>query len=203
MLRYDESTVLERLGTGSSRARALFGALTAERLFPLYELFAERTGQGDPARLREALDAAWAAIDGQFVDPAELARLQEVAEDLVPEEDDDWATESGYAQNAAAAVAYGLRTRLTDNPQEAAWAARQANDFADYVAQRQLEDLELDAPGAEDALADQPIVQEALAGIEADLAAALGDPPPDALPALRDQARKGGETLVELARSAT
>jgi uncharacterized protein YjaG (DUF416 family) len=203
MLRYDESTVLERLGNGSSRTRALFGALTAERLFPLYELFAERAGQGDPGRLREALDTAWGAIDGVLVDPAELERQQEAAEDLVPEEDDDWVTESGYAQNAAAAVAYALRTRLTDNPQEAAWGARQANDFADYVAQRQLEDLEFSDPGAEDALADQPIVQEALAGIEADLATALKDPPPDELPALRDQARKGGQTLVELARSTT
>jgi uncharacterized protein YjaG (DUF416 family) len=195
--------VLERLGNGSARARALFAALIAERLFPLYALFSERTGQGDRARLREALDAAWAAIDGAFVDPAELARLQDVAEELVPAEDDDWVVESGFAENAAAAVAYALRTRLTDDPQHAAVTARQAYDVADFVVQRQLEDLQFDDPGAEDAMAGQPIVQEALAGIEADLAAALGDPPPDELPLLRDQARKGGDTLVELARSTT
>ena len=123
MLRYDEPTLLDRLNGASARARALFAALAAERLFGLYEYFAERSGQGDTAQLRAALDAAWDAIDG---DAGDLERWQEVAEDLVPEEDPDtWVLESGYAQSAAAAVAYALRTRLTDNPQEAAWAARQ------------------------------------------------------------------------------
>jgi uncharacterized protein YjaG (DUF416 family) len=191
--------VLERLGSGSARARALFGALMAERLFPLYELFAERSGQGDPARLREALDAAWAAVDGAFVDPAELQRQSDVAEELYPAEDDDWVAESGYAQHAAAAVAYALRARLTDDLRLAALPARMSSELADYVAQEQI-----DGPGFdEEALDNQPIVQEALAGIEADLATALGDPPPDGLPLLRDQARKGGDTLVELARSTT
>lgn len=197
MLRYDEPTLLDRLTLASPRARALFAALVAERTFGLYEYFAERSGQGDRDSLRAALDAAWEAIDGE---PRELERLQEVAEDLVPEEDDDWVLESGYAQSAAAAVAYALRTRLTDNPQEAAWAARQLYDAADYAAQRRLEDLDLNEPGAEDALADQPVVQAALAGVEADLDAALADPPPAEIPRLRDEARQGAEALVQLVR---
>jgi Protein of unknown function (DUF416) len=201
MLRYDEPTVKQRLGSGSARARTLFAALIAERLFPLYELFAQRSGQGDVARLQEALDAAWAAVDGAFVDPAELARLQDVAETLVPAEDEDWVPESGYAQNAAAAVAYALRTRVTDDVEEAVSAARQPYDFADYVVQRRLPDVQFDDPGAEDLFADQRIVQEALAGIEADLAAALSEPTPDALPALRDQARAGGASLAALTSS--
>ena len=118
----------------------------------------------------------------------------------MPEEDDDWVLESGYAQSAAAAVAYALRTRITDNPQEAAWAARQIYDAADYAAQRKLEDLDLNEPGAEDALADQPVVQEALAGVEADRDAALADPPPAEIPPLRDAARQGALALVELVR---
>jgi uncharacterized protein YjaG (DUF416 family) len=200
MLRYDESTLLERLAGASPRARALFAARVAERLFGLYEYFAERSGQGAPARLREALDAAWAAVDSD-VPAAELERFQEVAEELVPEEDDDWVTESAYGQNAAAAVAYALRARLTSDPQEAVWAARQAYDTTDYAAQRQLGHLEFDDPGAEDALAEQPVVQEALAGLDADLEAALADPPPPEIPRLRDEARSGGLRLVELIRS--
>jgi uncharacterized protein YjaG (DUF416 family) len=190
MLRYDESALLDRLAGASPRARALFAAAVAERLFGLYEYFAETSGQGDVAALREALDAAW--------DPeaSGLERLQEQAEALVPEEDDDWVTASGYAQNAAAAVAYALRTRLTDDPQEAAWAARQAYDTTDYAAQRQLEDAGFDEAG-EEALLNQPVVQEALAGLEADLEAALSEPPAEPL---RDQARQGGARLVELVR---
>jgi uncharacterized protein YjaG (DUF416 family) len=198
MLRYDESALLDRLAGASPRARALFAARVAERLFGLYEYFAERAAQGDPNTLRAALDAAWKALDTD-VPTAELARQQELAEDLVPEEDDDWVTESGYAQNAAAAVAYALRTRLTDNPQEAAWAARQAYDTTDYAAQRQLEDVEFDDAG-EDALVSQPVVQEALAGLNTDLEAALAEPPAEETSRLRDEARQGSARLVELVR---
>ena len=196
MRRYDEAALVARLAAASPRARALFAALIAERLFPLYEHFAATADDGDPARLREALDTAWAALDGD-VPAAELEREQAVAEALVPAEDDGWHTTSAYGQNAAAAVAYALRTRLTDDAQEAAWAARQAYDAADYAAQQQLEDLAFSDPGAEDALAGRPVVQEALAGIDADLAGALSDPPP--VPELREDARRGGTRLVELA----
>ena len=148
--------------------------------------------------LREALDAAWRAVDSD-VPTAELERLQEAAEDLVPEEDDDWVTASGYASNAAAAVAYALRTRLTDNPQEAAWAARQAYDVTDYAAQQQLEDAGFDDAG-EEALLSRPVVQEALEGLNTDLEAALAEPPAEETSRLRDEARQGGARLVELVR---
>jgi uncharacterized protein YjaG (DUF416 family) len=198
MLRYDESALLDRLAGASPRARALFAARVAERLYPLYEYFAESSGQGDRDALREALDAAWQAVDSD-VPTAELERLQEVAEELVPEEDDDWVTASGYASNAAAAVAYALRTRLTDNPQEAAWAGRQAYDTTDYAAQQQLEDAGFDDAG-EDALLAQPVVQEALEGLNTDLEAALAEPPAEETSRLRDEARQGGARLVELVR---
>ncbi len=198
MLRYDESALLDRLAGASPRARALFAARVAERLFGLYEYFAETSGQGDVGTLREALDAAWRAVDSD-VPTAELERLQEAAEDLVPEEDDDWVTASGYASNAAAAVAYALRTRLTDNPQEAAWAARQAYDVTDYAAQQQLEDAGFDDAG-EEALLSRPVVQEALEGLNTDLEAALAEPPAEETSRLRDEARQGGARLVELVR---
>jgi uncharacterized protein YjaG (DUF416 family) len=198
MLRYDESALLDRLAGASPRARALFAARVAERLYPLYEYFAETAHQGDPNTLRTALDAAWRAVDTD-VPRAELERLRELAEELVPEEDDDWVTESGYASNAAAAVAYALRTRLTDNPQEAAWAARQAYDVTDYAAQQQLEDAGFDDAG-EEALLSQPVVQEALEGLNTDLEAALTEPPAEETSRLRDEARQGGARLVELVR---
>ncbi len=155
-----------------ARARALFAASCAERLFGLYERA--------PGQLRAALEAAWEGED--------VARWQQVAEGLVSDEDP-------YGENAAAAVAYALRTWMTDEPREAAWAARQVYEAADFAAQRQLEELDLNAPGAEDQLADRPVVQEALAGIADDLAAALaGTPAAD----LRRAAREGSARLLAL-----
>jgi hypothetical protein len=187
---FDEARLLGRLASATPRTRALFAALIAERLFGLYELFAQRSGKGDPVALRAALDAAWDAADA-----AELTRAQALAEALVPDEGEHWVLESGFGSNAAAAVAYALRTRLTDDPQEAAWAARQAYDVADYAAQLQLDDDGFD----EDALADQPVVQEALAGIDADLETALSDPPAEAIPRLRQARRAAAARLAELA----
>jgi hypothetical protein len=163
---------VERLAAAPSRARARFAAACAERLFGLYE--------DPPERLRAALDAAWAGED--------VVRWQAVAESLVPDDDP-------YGENAAAAVAYALRTWATDDPQEAAWAARQIYDAADYAAQRQLEELDLSAPDAEDQLADRPVVQEALAGIDETLIAALAGAGADEL---RRDARAGSVRLRAL-----
>ena len=160
-----------------ARARALFAAACAERLFGLYAL-------GERERLRAALDLAWAESD----DAAALEGARQTAEALVPAEDADWVEASAFAQNAAAAVAYALRTRLTDHPQEAAWAARQVYDAADYAAQQRVEGFD------EEALAAQPIVQAALAGIAADLETALAED----VSRLREQARHGSATLAEL-----
>ncbi len=182
-LRYDEPALLERLTAAPARARALFAAACAERLFALYE----QAGRGDPERLRAALDAAWDGVD--------VERWQAVAEELVPAEDDDWVIATAYAENAAIAVAYALRARATDEPQEAAWAALQVYEAADFAAQRQLEELDLNVPGAEDQLADQPVVQEALAGIAETLTAALADTP---AAELRRAAREGSDRLLAL-----
>ena len=82
------------------------------------------------------------------------------------------------------------------DPQEAAWAARQLYDAADYAAQRQIADLDLNDPRAEDALLATPVVQEALAGIEQDLAGAVEDGAGSE--ALRPRAQEGGERLAAL-----
>ena len=165
------------MSAAGARARSLFAAACAERLFGLYAL-------GGRERLRAALDLAWAESD----DAAALESARVAAEALVPAEDDDWVEASTYAQNAAAAVAYALRTRLTDHPQEAAWAARQVYDAADHAAQQRVEGFD------EDALAAQPVVQEALAGIAADLETALAED----VQRLREQAMRGAATLASL-----
>ena len=115
----------------------------------------------------------------------------------MPDEDDEgWVEESAYGQNGALAVTYALSTHLRGEPQDAAWAARQLYDAADYAAQRQVEDLDLNDPRAEDALLATPVVQEALAGIEQDLASVAEDGAGSE--ALRPRAQEGGERLAAL-----
>jgi hypothetical protein len=200
VLQYDEAELVRRLTQVPRPARVMFAAACAERLLPLYRRFHDLTSQGDPDALAATLDAVWrVALAG--MDQEGLARRQEMAESLVPDEDDSWTPESAYGQHGAAAVAYAVRTWLADNPAEAGWAARQVYEAADYAALQRYPDIDLNAPGAERELLAQPVVQEALAGLAADLAVIDGaDHEPAGVAArLREQAHEGGERLARLA----
>jgi len=201
VLRYDEADLVRRLAAMPKPARVMFAAACAERLQPLYQRFHDLTGQGDPDSLAATLEAVWRVVlAGQ--DQEGLAQRQGLAEELVPDEDDDsWTPESAYGQHGAAAVAYAVRTWLADNPAEAGWAARQVYEAADYAAQQGQPELDLNAPDAEQEVLAQPVVQEALAGLAADLAAIdRADREPAGVAArLREQAHDGGERLARLA----
>lgn len=179
----------------------MFAAACAERLQPFYAAFHRASGQGSPEQLRQALEAVWAAAaDGDQGE--DVAHWESVTYDLVPQEEDPgWADVTPLGENAATAVAYALRTWSADDPQEAAWAARHVYEAADYAAQRQLPDLDLNGPGAEDELLGRSVVQEALTGLQADLSAVSATDQPDRIVArgLRERAGQGGERLARLA----
>jgi hypothetical protein len=196
--RYDEAALARRLADVPAPARAAFAAAVAQRLFALYTRYADATGTS-PQELGDALDGAWDAL-ASAAETQRLEHWRDLAEALVPDEEEEEegsVTESAYGQNAAAAVAYALRTQLADDPQEAVWAARQLYEAADFAAQHQIPDLDLNDPGAEDALASTAAVQEALAALEEDLAAVAGGAPDDVAD-VRRRARDGADRLAAL-----
>jgi hypothetical protein len=200
VLRFDEQSMVVELSRLSRASRVMFAASCAERLRPLYRRYQEVTDEATSDQLDAALEAAWSAALGAI--PRErLSAWQVVAEGLVPDEDDEaWVDEYAYGQNGAAAVAYALRTALTGEPQEAAWAARQVYEAADFAAQHQLPDLDLNRVGAEDDLLSTPVVQEALAGLRDDLLSLQPDLPVERMLAgARERARQGGQRLAQLA----
>jgi hypothetical protein len=90
-----------------------------------------------------------------------LETEQKTAEGLVPEEDDSWVDECAFAQHAAAAVAYALRCRLSEGAQDAGWAARQVYEALDlWVTTR--DNVDLNAPGAEEKVLADPLIQAEL-----------------------------------------
>ncbi|MBD7918829.1 DUF416 family protein [Cellulomonas sp. Sa3CUA2] len=132
---YDEEWLLAESCRIDRSARTAFAAACAELLWPVVERYAAAVSL--PAErlevLRGSLDAVWDALDG--VD-ADVAAARATAESMVPfDGDEDWVMEAGYAQSAIAAVVYAARSWLTDDPQEAVWAARQVYEAADYAAQ--------------------------------------------------------------------
>jgi hypothetical protein len=194
MLRYDDEQLLQALTAEPRAARAAFAAASAERLQPLYVWFHEVSGQGDPGTLRAALDAVWDLVLG-LPGPDDLDRLRDAAEELVTDdEDENWVAQTAYAQNAAAAVAYAVSSWISDDPNDAVLASTQLYEAADYAAQQ---DIDLNAPGAEDLILGRPVVQEALQGINEDL---RGVSRSGLLKEVRDTAKTGGEKLARLVR---
>lgn len=190
---YDESVLLRRVGGLDKLSKTVFAAACAERLWPLVGRYASAVGiaSGEVEGLRAALDTVWRSVFGEAAD---VADAQVMAESMIPVEDDQWVFESGYGQNAIAAVVYAARTWLTDRPQDAVWAARQLHEAADYAAQSQLAGAVTFSPGVEDSLLRAPILRAAVSAIEADLEATTRMAPLE----VRKQARAGAAALATL-----
>lgn len=166
--RYDEREILSRLSALDRSAKTAFAASCAQRLLPLFERYARSVGAPELApRLAAIVDAAWDVASGA---EADVAARQAEAEGMVPTDEDGWTLEAGYAQNAAAAAAYAIRTWLTDNPQEAAWAARQVYELADYAVLQGRPALDLNAPESEAQVMESKTVQNALIALDRALA---------------------------------
>jgi len=86
---------------------------------------------------------------------------------LVPSEEDGWDDETQpYAEDAAAALAYALRARLTCDPQEAAWECRRVYEAADHFA---TTGLPIGGSEAERAVGRHSVVQAELCRQRRDL----------------------------------
>lgn len=133
---YDEGRTRQLVEAMSAAHRVAFAAACAEQLFPLYRWFAVRTGQGQPSVLRSSLDLVWSLDAPGAGSRGRVEEARRRSEELVPhDEDEDWSLTSPLAQNAAACVSYALRAWLSEDPQEAVWAARQLVEAADYIVQ--------------------------------------------------------------------
>lgn len=128
MPKFDEENLCARLAGITPESRTVFAASCATRVKPAYVAFHANTQCGDPAALSSAQEFIWSAIDrGKFA-RGETEKWLEAVMALVPPEDESWTELHKFADDAAAATAYALRTMLRDNPEEAAkeaaWAAR-------------------------------------------------------------------------------
>lgn len=200
VLDYDEHEMAVELAALSEADRAIFAALCAERLMPIYRRFHEEAHQGSPEELQSALDTVWLFILGS-ASASDLSRSQRTAEALVPDEDDEsWMEASAYGQSGAAAVAYAARTAAAGDLQDAVWAARQLVEAGDYAAQQQRLDLDIGSNNADAEVLSAPVVQGALSGLREDLNAVkrMSEPLEAIVASMRQRARDGGRRLEEL-----
>lgn len=167
MVEFDQQLLKDRLDGVSPRYRTLFALSIAERLFPLYQSFFEKTGRGRPNYLRSTLDHLWElALRGQT--GHEEPFLSDY-EPLIPGEDAKWHPLNGLADDAVAALAYACQCQLTGDTESAMWAAERASEAVDYIAHT-LEGMAYDTPEARAAILRKTYVQTELQGQLRDLA---------------------------------
>ncbi len=162
MVAFDEQALKEQLeGVGPGGGR-LFALSCAERLFPLYKLFSERTRQGVPNRLRSTLDQLWESERrGQI--GGEQPFLEEY-ESLIPGEEVERSKRTlldPLAENAVAALAYACQCQVSGETENAVWAAQCGYEAVDYIAHG-LEDMDYDTPEAQEAILKKDYVQAEL-----------------------------------------
>lgn len=118
----------------------IFAASCACRLLPQYERFAQESRSGDWPLLRRLAARVWRHLAGDPMSAEELGSAIEACMAAIPPEDEAAKHASGpYAEDAAASLAYTIRSVATDSPKEALWASQRVYDSVDVFAGRELE----------------------------------------------------------------
>lgn len=200
MVMFDEQFLKNRLESISPHCRALFALTCAERLFPLYQLFSEKTGRGRPNYLRSTLDHLWElALSGETgYKESFLGDYQS----LILGENAEWDLLNGLADDAVASLAYACQCQLTGETQSAYWAAVRGYEAVDYTAHT-LEGMDYDTPAAEVAILQKEYVQAEIQRQLRDVAelesvACNGTELERFVKTLRNRAKSEGMTLVSI-----
>jgi uncharacterized protein YjaG (DUF416 family) len=160
ILRFNDGSLKRELDRISVKLRVVFAATIAERLLPAYVSFSHKTGRGNAHLLAQILDRLWRDLDGIEMNPEELQQNIDLAMELIPREDEGpWIPDQAWAEDAATAVAYALRSRQNGKSQESVWAARHAYDALDHFVTTK-EDIDPSTAGAEERIISNPLVQQ-------------------------------------------
>jgi uncharacterized protein YjaG (DUF416 family) len=161
ILSFDESWNLRALAKLQPSSRVIAALLATTRLLPFYRLFHQLTGRGDARILDQIAQRLWSHCLGESeFTQAEAETALATNLELIPNEDEAWEPQTqACAEDAASALLYTLRTRISGDAREAAWALRCGYEAMDYQAQQALSNQPAETAYNEKALLAQPSVQ--------------------------------------------
>lgn len=154
MLHFDEEELKGTLTHLATTRISAFAASCAGRLARDVNQF--QPGSESDQVLAEAGLTLWEGIrSGRMFDTQQLeARLMEV----MPDELDDGDFTAAVVEDATASMIYAMRSRSSDNVQNAAWAARRVYETADRYASGSVNEFEY-GESAEAQILQNPVVQ--------------------------------------------
>lgn len=207
MVKFDQHLLKDQLERVSPRCRMLFALVVAERLFPLYVLYNEKTARGRPNYLRSTLDHLWElALRGQAGHKEPFLNDYESlipAGDLVPRSEVDSHPLSGLAEFAILALSSACQCQLTGESDSAVCAAESGGYAAVDNIANSLEGMDYGSPEAEAAIIKKDYVQAEIERQLRDLAelenfARDGSGIERLVETFRGRAKSEGMTLVRL-----
>lgn len=207
VLRYDETALVSQLDLLQAPVGVAFAFACAERIVPAYRAFHALTGYGDPLMLESTLELLWKALEDDSVAKPALEQHIQACDALFLKEDagSPWLLHSA-ANDALAAVYYGIRCWRTGEAQEAAWAARRVYEALDRAV-IERSGIDVNAGGAERTILEDSLIQAELERQARDLTELRQTEDRDVASVfrrLRERARKEGQetvaALVEIAR---
>lgn len=190
VLRFQPDRLRSELEALSPSSRAVFAALCARRLAHRYTVGGARLDASALERFAELHRHLWDLATAVESDHEAAAAAAAQALVLIPAGDDA----DLFAEDAAAALVYALRTLASGEAEEAVWAAERACDALESFLQQT--GIGLGADGGEELLVRHPLMQAELVR-QADDVRALRDVesrrlPGAALHQLRDRADAAG-----------
>jgi len=156
---FDKDALVQQLAALNPTARTAFALSVATRQLRCFERAADRHGWEHAGEPRAIVERLWEALFTADDDHDDWRRDEELVLNWIPHaEDDDWTFEYAFVQEALSSLAYAIRSLLTSDPQEAAWAAAAAYDSVDQATIWFL-GIRPDSGGAEVTILSHPIVQ--------------------------------------------
>jgi uncharacterized protein YjaG (DUF416 family) len=161
MLRFDASALVSSLKCLTLQGQVAFAAAAATRQLPNYEIFVRSENIGAEPSARMLLSKLWEDLHQNIVDRELWSGNLELVMERLPGEGQGWDIPRALADDALASLAYAIRCLLSEDPQEAVWAASRAYESADQRAICGLE-IQPGPPDAELKIKSHPFVQHEL-----------------------------------------
>ena len=177
--------------------RVAFAAACCERLLPNYAAFAHEVQWGEPDTLRGAVDHIWSVLAGSHLDRAEIERLIEQCDSVIPDTEDFDTISVSSALDAGAAVVGTLRSLLDGDTRHIVEVASYCRDTVHmYIQDR--DDLDDKDSSFDMKIERDPLMRRELARQSAVLSELAGNPVLDGtfLRRLRDESADCGRSNI-------
>jgi hypothetical protein len=160
VIKFDQSKLIKTIDLLPKLLRTAFAALCAQRLLPAGLAWVEHLEPGSRADVASILSRLWSDLEGDKVPLQEIQKNLDACLALLgPEDEGQWSDLRAYGEDALAAVAYALESRLNGKSQDAVAAARRAYDALDYFVTNE-ESIDVSQSTEEDIVAHSLIQGE-------------------------------------------